>query len=249
MLSYQHAYHAGNRADIHKHGLLASVLEILARKDRPLTYMETHAGRGVYDLRSAEALKTGEAAQGWSLLDDAAIKKFPAGYVNAVRGLNDGCLQPLYPGSPAVAARILRPQDEMYLMELHPQEHTALARNFSRDKRIHIHKRDGFEGVLALSPPRRRRGLVLIDPSYEMKTEYDAVVDFVVKLTRKWPEASILIWAPMLEAGRHEAMLEKLRNFFPGLRVFKAEWMDVTGARRPGMYGSVMAGINLPHGV
>ena len=92
MLSYQHAYHAGNRADIQKHGLLASVLEILVRKERPLSYIETHAGRGVYDLTAAEAEKTGEAAQGWLSLEKDALAKLPQGYVEAERALYKGAL-------------------------------------------------------------------------------------------------------------------------------------------------------------
>ncbi len=243
MLSYQHAYHAGNRADIQKHGLLASVLEILVRKERPLSYIETHAGRGVYDLTAAEAEKTGEAAQGWLSLEKDALAKLPQGYVEAVRALNKGALKPLYPGSPLVAAHMLRPQDELHLMELHPQEHAALAGIFRSDKRVHVHKRDGLEGVLALSPPRHRRGLVLVDPSYEIKTEYESIPAFAEKLLRKWPEACLLIWAPMLKARRHEAMLTALEKIFPDLRLFKSEWGG------EGMYGSVMAGINLPYGV
>jgi len=245
MLSYQHAYHAGNRADIQKHSLLASVLEILARKDRPLTYIETHAGRGVYDLKAAEAEKTGEAAVGWLALEKPDIEKLPGGYVEAVRALNKGKLEPLYPGSPLVATQILRPQDEVHLMELHPQEYSALIKNFRGDKRVHIHKRDGLEGALALSPPANRRGLVLVDPSYEIKTEYETIPEFAVKLVRKWPECSILIWIPMLPAKRHEGMIETLKASFPGTQIFETVW----GKPGEGMYGSVMAGINLPFGV
>ena len=110
---------------------------------------------------------------------------------------------------------MLRPQDELHLMELHPQEHAALAGIFRSDKRVHVHKRDGLEGVLALSPPRHRRGLVLVDPSYEIKTEYESIPAFAEKLLRKWPEACLLIWAPMLKARRHEAMLTALEKNIP----------------------------------
>jgi 23S rRNA (adenine2030-N6)-methyltransferase len=245
MLSYQHIYHAGNRADIQKHSLLASTLEVLTRKDRALTYMETHAGRGVYDLNAAEAEKTGEAKQGWLALDKSEIEKFPGGYVSAVRDLNNGKLSPLYPGSPLVAAQILRAQDEIHLMELHPQEYSALIKTFRGDKRAHIHRRDGLEGVLALSPPVNRRGLVLVDPSYEMKDEYETIPDFAVKLLKKWPEVCVLIWCPMLPAGRHEGLIEKLRANFPDPQISTVEW----GKKGEGMYGSIMAGINLPYGV
>lgn len=245
MLSYQHAYHAGNRADIQKHALLCNVLQILTRKDRPLTYMETHAGRSIYDLFSTEALKTGEAAKGWLALSEPERAELPAGYVEAIKKLNGGALSPLYPGSPFLAGHMLRPQDKLRLMELHPQEYAALERAFRGDERVQVHKRDGLEGVLALSPPTPRRGLVLIDPSYEVKEEYEAIPAFMEKLVRKWPEACVLTWIPMLPAGRHVGMVESLEKTFPTLRVFKTEW----GKPGEGMYGSIMVGINLPHGV
>jgi 23S rRNA (adenine2030-N6)-methyltransferase len=244
MLSYQHAYHAGNRADIQKHSLLASVLESLTRKGRPLTYMETHAGRGVYDLTAAEAKKTGEASEGWLSLSAEEIEKLPKGYVETVKALNGGSLSPLYPGSPAIAAHMLREQDKLFLMELHPQEHAALTARFKGDTRIQMHKRDGVEGILSLSPPNPRKGLVLIDPSYEMKEEYEEIPTFVRKLMSKWPDACVLIWIPMLPAGRHDQSLTALRKMIPRLRVQKTEW----GEPGEGMFGSIMVGINLPHG-
>jgi 23S rRNA (adenine2030-N6)-methyltransferase len=130
-------------------------------------------------------------------------------------------------------------------MELHPQEYAGLEKIFTDDKRVQVHKRDGLEGVLSLSPPESRRGLVLIDPSYEVKEDYEAIPAFMEKLVRKWPEACVLTWIPMLPAGRHEGMLENLKKTFSALRVFKAEWAKPG----QGMYGSIMVGINLPHGV
>ncbi|MGB4106427.1 MAG: 23S rRNA (adenine(2030)-N(6))-methyltransferase RlmJ [Alphaproteobacteria bacterium] len=244
MLSYQHAYHAGNRADIQKHSLLCRVLEVLTRKERPLTYMETHAGRGVYDLFSAEAVKTGEAAEGWLALSEAERAALPTGYVEVIKKLNGGALSPLYPGSPILAAHMLRVQDKLRLMELHPQEYAALERRLESDERVQIHKRDGLEGVLALSPPTPRKGVVLIDPSYELKEEYETIPAFMEKLVKKWPEGCFLTWIPMLPAGRHEGMMGKLQKTFPALQVFKTEWEK----QGQGLYGSIMAGINLPHG-
>ncbi len=245
MLSYQHAYHAGNNADLQKHTLLCTVLQVLTRKERPLTYMETHAGRGLYDRTSDEAKKTGEAEQGWLALDDAARTKLPEAYVDAIKKLNGGKLSPLYPGSPLIAAHVLRPQDQLHLMELHPQEHAALEKTFAKDDRVHIHRRDGLEGVLAISPPSPRKGLVLIDSSYEMKEEYETIPAFMEKLVKKWPEGCLLTWIPMLPAGRHEIMVRTLEKTFPAPRVFETEWAKPG----EGMYGSIMVGINLPHGV
>lgn len=245
MLSYQHAYHAGNRADLQKHAFLVSVLEILIRKNRPLTYMETHAGRGVYDLHSPEAEKTGEAKQGWLALAESERQGLPQSYVKVIEDLNKGEKKNFYPGSPWIAASVLRSQDEIHLMELHPQEYEALEHVFKKDKLVHVHKRDGLEGVLALSPPKNRRGLVLIDPSYEIKDEYDSIPDFAIKLSKKWPEVCILIWIPMLPARRHEGMIQKLQSSFPNLYHAQTEWAKPG----EGMYGSIMAGINLPYGL
>ncbi len=248
MLSYQHAYHAGSRADIHKHKILCQALEILTRKERPLAYFETHAGRGIYDLRAVEAEKTGEAKEGWLKFsqDNDFLAGLPQGYADAVRKLNAGEAQgPAYPGSPYIAAHLLRPQDHMHLMELHPQEYEALVQNFRNDARIHVHKRDGYEGVTALTPPRPpvpRRGLVLIDPSYEVKTEYETAAAFVYGLSQRWPEAVILLWLPVLEAGRHNDTIALLERTCPGMTVMREEW-DNPGR---GMRGSIMLGLNMP---
>jgi len=169
MLSYQHIYHAGNLADVQKHALLAWMLEYLTQKDKPLSYIETHAGRGLYDLGSDEALKTGEAragidlAEGWFPADHPYIQRLTE--CRAMFGPR------AYPGSPMIAALGLRETDTIHLAELHPQENAALKANLG-DFGANIQKRDGFEMALALTPPTPRRGLLLIDPSYEVKDDY-----------------------------------------------------------------------------
>lgn len=236
MLSYQHAYHAGNPADLHKHGILAGLLAALTVKPRGLTYMETHAGRGLYDLTGPEALKTGEAAFG---VQRAAPGPGPLRQVlDKVRAAHGPSA---YPGSPLIARTLLRPQDRLHLMELHPAEHAALKAALAAPN-VAVHRRDGFEGVLALSPPDPRRGLVLVDPSYEVKTEYAAVADFVKKLLRRWPQAVVMIWYPLLPAGREADLigglgpLAKLRH-------------EVRFAMREGhrMTGSGVVLVNAPH--
>jgi 23S rRNA (adenine2030-N6)-methyltransferase len=235
MLSYQHSYHAGNRADLHKHAALARLLHALTRKPRPITYMETHAGRGLYDLSSPEARKTGEAAQGILKARD-----LPAPYAEALAAARAEHGPMAYPGSPLIARALLREGDRMHLMELHPAEHAALKAAFA-GKEAAIHKRDGFEGTLSLAPPSPRKGLVLIDPSYEVKSEYEAVPAFVRKLVAKWPEAAVLIWYPILAEARHEALIAGLAP----LR-FERDEMRFPGTK--GMQGSGLVGINLPHG-
>ncbi|MCC7305269.1 MAG: 23S rRNA (adenine(2030)-N(6))-methyltransferase RlmJ [Alphaproteobacteria bacterium] len=249
MLSYQHSYHAGNRADMHKHDLLCRVLEKLCAKDRPLTYIETHAGRGLYDLTSAEALKTGEAGEGWLefVKDLEKLKTLSKSYTGCVSKLNDGKLAPLYPGSPLLAAHILRPYDKMHLMELHPAEHEALVKNMGQDQRVHIYKEDGLKKALALAPPRPPHGLLMVDPSYERKFEYETVADFVLKIHKKWMQAAILVWIPMLPAGQHGEMIAHMRAGNRDLSVSEVAWAKPEDGR--GMYGSIMAGINLPKGI
>jgi 23S rRNA (adenine2030-N6)-methyltransferase len=242
MLSYQHGYHAGSRADIHKHDILARALETLCADAAPVLYFDTHAGRGLYSLVSKQAEKTGEAGEGWLKLieQESNLKNLSLSYVATVRSLNDGKLSSRYPGSPAIAAHMLRPQDKIKLLELHPTEYASLRQNFGHDKRISIVKQDGYEG--ALQTISKGKSLVLVDPSYEVKTEYDAAADFVVDLNKKAPDAVVLVWAPMLVAKRHEVLLDKLVKNFKDLKLSEVRWAEPGAVR--GMYGSIMMGIN-----
>jgi 23S rRNA (adenine2030-N6)-methyltransferase len=237
MLSYQHAYHAGNPADLMKHDALARLLAALTRKARPITYMETHAGRGLYDLTAPEALKTGEAAEGILKVDLP-----PGPYADALAAVRAQHGPMAYPGSPLIARTLLREGDRLHLMELHPAEHTALKAALNGPG-VAIHRRDGFEGALALSPPTPRKGLVLIDPSYEIKTDYAAVPEFVRKLLAKWPEATVLIWYPLLPDGRQARLVEAMASL-PHQR-HEARFDQ---GRGKGMAGSGLIGVNLPHG-
>jgi len=235
MLSYQHAYHAGGPADLHKHIALAEILSLLTRKPRGITYMETHAGRGLYDLASAETAKTGEADEGIARLGLPNCVFTDA--IKSVRAMHG---ETTYPGSPAIAAALLRANDKMHLMELHPAEFKALQKNLEGEAAIH--RRDGYEGVMAISPPKPRKGLVLIDPSYEVKTEYLQVADFTRKLVAKWPEATVMIWYPILEAGRHKEMLQALP-----VPIIKDE-VSFSLKDNKGMTGSGLALVNAPYG-
>ncbi len=236
MLSYQHAYHAGNPADLHKHLVLAELLTLLTRKARGISYLETHAGRGLYDLSSPESLKTGEAAEGIQALTlpDCPLK-------TALDTVRRSFGPAAYPGSPLIAQTLLRDQDRLHLMELHPAEFGAL-RKALRNEATAVHKRDGYEGVMSLSPPKPRKGLVLIDPSYEVKTEYEQVADFTHKLMAKWPEATVMIWYPILPAGRHEALINALKiNYLRHEVSFELKDGE-------GMTGSGLLLVNAPYG-
>jgi len=249
MLSYQHLYHAGNLADVQKHALLAWALDYLTLKDKPLSYIETHAGRGLYDLGAEEASKTGEAAggvavaEGWFAPDHPYRRRLAE--VRAAHG-------PLaYPGSPMVAALSLRDGDVMHLAELHPQEHRALVANLG-PWGAHVQARDGFEMALAVCPPTPRRGLMLIDPSYEVKADYDRIPKIVAQIHRKWNVGVIALWYPLLAgggpgSGLHGPMLADLGTAFPdGLRS-EVRFPPVRDGHR--MEGSGLFVVNPPFGM
>lgn len=244
MLSYQHGYHAGNLPDVHKHAALAVLLAALTAKDRPVSYLESHAGRGLYDLAAPEALKTGEAREGVeaALARGALPEEHPwPAAVRRVRAVHGATA---YPGSPALARALLRPADRLHLLELHPQEHAALRRNLGGPG-VHIHRRDGHEGLPALLPPAPRRGLALIDPSYERKDEYAAAARLVLAAHAKWPEGVILLWYPLLEAGLHAELLAALATArLPGL--WREEVLFPGSALR--LRGSGLMAVNLPYG-
>ena len=238
MLSYQHAYHAGGPADLHKHIALAELLARLTVKPRAISYVETHAGRGLYDISAAQSLKTGEAALGIGRIDPDADTPFGRA-LSAVRATSGPSA---YPGSPAVARALLRPQDRMALMELHPAEHAAL-RSALAGPGVAIHRRDGIEGALALAPMTPRRGLVLVDPSYEVKSDYAAVAGFVRRLVAKWPEVAVLVWYPLLPAGRHRELVDGLHPL-----PVRIDEVAFDPAPERGMTGSVLVLVNGPHG-
>jgi 23S rRNA (adenine2030-N6)-methyltransferase len=244
MLSYQHLYHAGNLADVHKHAALAWVLDYLTRKDKPLTYIETHAGRGVYDLGADEAAKTGEAAAGIAVAETLFPKDHP--YRQRLDETRATYGPQSYPGSPLIAAFGLRERDTIHLAELHPQE-VAHLRAAAKDWGAHVYQQDGFELALALTPPTPRRGLMLIDPSYEVKADYDAIPRHMAAIHRKWNVGLLILWYPILRGGAHDAMLKALAAAFPkGLR-HEVRFPPVRDGHR--MEGSGLFVVNPPFGL
>ncbi len=215
MLSYQHIYHAGNLADVHKHALLCYMLSYLVQKDKPLCYIETHAGRALYDLNSEEALKTGEATAGIQYLLQAGkiSSEEPAPYGNALKTLREKYGINTYPGSPLFAAHFLRKQDTAHMAELHPQEIKHLQNALKHvSRKMHIHHEDGFKMADAIIPPTPRRGILMIDPSYEIKSEYQKTARFIEKMHKKWPVGIIALWYPVLSEGLHVPMIKALKE-------------------------------------
>lgn len=244
MLSYQHIYHAGNLADVHKHGLLAWMLEYLTRKDKPLTYIETHGGRAIYDLTDAAARKTGEAAQGIEKTRHWFGTKHPFTLVLQQVAASDGADS--YPGSPLIAASLLRPTDSIHLAELHPQEHAALTLAMSPYP-AKIHLRDGFDMAHGLTPPTPRRGMMLIDPSYEIKDDYLTIPRHIAKFTRAWNVGIIALWYPILTNKAHLPMLDALMADHP--QTMRHEVRFPPARPGHGMVGSGMFVINPPYGL
>lgn len=244
MLSYQHMYHAGNLADVHKHALLAWMLDYLTRKDKPLTYIETHAGRGLYDLSDPAAARTGEAAAG---IDRVAGWFGPEHPLNRALAATRTAHGPRsYPGSPLIAAHLLRASDRLHLAELHPAEHAALTHTMPQAN-VRCYKRDGFDLAHALTPPTPRRGLMLIDPSYELKTDYSEIPRRIARIVRAWNVGILCLWYPILAKPAHEPMLA-------GLEVAHGDALRHDVSFPParaghGMVGSGLFVINPPFGL
>jgi len=245
MLSYQHIYHAGNLADVQKHALLAVMLDYLGQKSKPMSYLETHAARGVYQLDDAAAVKTGEADAGIGRVENWFADSHP--YTRALAVVREKHGEKAYPGSPTIAQALLRGEDSMQLCELHPQEATAL-RQAMRGSGAKVHQKDGFETVMGICPPTPRRGVLLIDPSYEIKGDYKTLPSWIANVHRKWNVGVIALWYPILRDGTHEAMLDALEDKeFPKVLRHEVEFPPAREGHR--MIGSGMFIINAPYGL
>lgn len=247
MLSYRHAFHAGNHADVLKHAVETLIIEQLKSKEKPFCYLDTHAGGGCYDLSGEWPQKKAEYLDGIARLWPER-QHWPelAAYWDIIATLNESELR-FYPGSPEIARHLLREQDKLMLMELHNQEIEILRRHMGSDGRSAIHHRDGFEGLLALLPPTPRRGLVLMDPPYELKDDYQRVLQTLKKAMQKWSTGIYALWYPILgkDADRSRSMLELFKYAgFPSVLVAELEV-----AAQPdewGMNGSGMLILNAP---
>lgn len=200
-MNYRHAYHAGNAADVLKHAALLLALRMLQRKTAPLCYVETHGGRGRYDLRDEAARKTGEHLRGvarlWELRGAADLPPALADYLALVAAENPGGELAIYPGSPRLARAALRPDDRMIVCELAPAEAAALRDEFRGDPQVAVHRRDGYEALGALLPPTPRRGLVVVDPPYERPDEFQAALAGLEAAARRWPQGCLMLWYPL----------------------------------------------------
>ena len=246
MLSYRHAFHAGNFADVFKHVVLIRILAYLVHKDAPLLYLDTHAGAGTYALDAPQAGRTGEYREGiarlWRQSElPAALRE----YVELVRSFNpDGKLRN-YPGSPRIAADLLRQQDRLEFCELHKSDYALLEAGFRGDRRVHCQAGDGFAVATARLPPMERRALVFIDPSYEMKGDYARVVEALLGMHRRFATGVYALWYPLVDRRLTEALKSRVAD--SDLRnVLNLELVREADPSRAGMRGCGMFVVNPP---
>lgn len=247
MLSYRHAFHAGNHADVLKHYVLSVVLAHTVHKDKPFWYIDTHAGAGMYSLSEGYATQNAEFEEGISkLLTAKDLPESLTDYVTLIQSFNAGKLT-LYPGSPMVAEHYLRADDRMRLFELHPNDYKLLAENFSGyGKQVKVEMQNGFSGIKACLPPPTRRAVVLIDPPYEDKQDYQHVIDMMKDSLKRFSTGTYIIWYPILQRPEPEEMIENL------LQLDMSDWLHVSmNIHAPsnegfGMHGSGLFIINPP---
>lgn len=200
MFSYRHLYHAGNFADVFKHALLTRLLIALNAKDKPYCYLDTHAGVGLYDLAHPWAHKAREYVGGiarlWQRED---VPELLRPYIETVRGENPGGRLRFYPGSPVIARRFLRPVDRMVLTELNKTDFEALRTVFDGQRRVALHCMDAYQGLKAFLPPQERRGLVLLDSSFDRAHEFDRIVRALKQAHERWSTGLYAVWYPIME--------------------------------------------------
>jgi 23S rRNA (adenine2030-N6)-methyltransferase len=247
MLSYQHGYHAGNFADVFKHCALTRLLTYLIQKDKPLFYLETHSGKGLYDFKDKQSEKTGEYKQGIQLIWPHK-KQLPAPfkeYMQTIRQLNKTDALRLYPGSPYLAINTLRAIDRAYFCELHPAEYDVLTTIPELGKKVHFSNTDGIDALKALLPPPEKRGLVFIDPSYEIKDEYKTIPNTLKQIIPKFAHGVYCLWYPIVNKKLTEQLSRRMQEIGAS-NTLKVEF-HLTTRHQDGMTGCGLWIINPPY--
>ena len=248
-MNYRHAFHAGNHADVLKHLCIARILALLAKKDAPYAYLDSHAGVGLYDLLGDQASRTGEWREGIGRLwEQPAIPEALMNYLQVVRALNaDGRLR-YYPGSPELARRLSRPQDRLHCNEKHPEDGALLKANMAEDRRVAVHRGDGWHVPRALLPTAEKRVLLLIDPPFEQVDELQRCVKALNDALGRMRQAIVVIWYPIKDE-------RQLRSFYQALaasaapKLLRAELMVHPADNALGLNGSGLAIANPPWGL
>jgi 23S rRNA (adenine2030-N6)-methyltransferase len=249
MLSYRHGFHAGNAADVFKHAVLAFCLEYLTQKEKPFLYIDTHAGAGSYSLLEGFAAQNREWEQGIRKLNapDTVGSPLPVLLEHYHPFMSGAVTETGYPGSPLIAAALLRPGDRAVCFELHPADFILLEETLHRDRRFSLKNDDGLKGLKAFLPPPSRRGLILIDPSYELREEYGAVLSALREALRRFAEGVYIIWYPLLSrTDKGDAdFAQNLTDLYPTARRCRIE-MIFDPTRKKGMYGYGLVMFNPP---
>ena len=248
-MNYRHAFHAGNFADVVKHIILTRILAYLMKKDAAFRVIDTHAGIGLYDLFGNEAERTGEWQDGIGRLIDAKppapFAELIAPYLGAVRARNsDGRLR-YYPGSPMITRHMLRSQDRLMALELHPSDAWALRKNFADDFQVRVTTLDGWAAMGTHLPPKEKRGLVLVDPPFEEKGEFTRMAQSLEKAHARWPGGIYAYWYPIKDVTEVNAYIKALKaSGIP--KILRIELTIDSPATPPRLHGTGMIVVNPP---
>lgn len=246
LLSYRHAFHAGNFADVLKHSVLSLVLDYMTRKEKGFHYIDSHSGAGMYSLEDAYAQKTGEFKQGIAkIIKQSDLPEALTLYTELIQTMNPADDLSLYPGSPAIAKHFIRRQDSSHLFELHPSDNKLLTEFCQRWKKCQVKQSDGYQGVLSLLPPPSRRGVVLIDPPYELKEDYHKAVATIIDGYKKFATGTYILWYPVVQRHFIDNMQQQLLN--SSLRnVLQIEYCQRPDTDEYGMTGTGLFIVNPP---
>lgn len=247
MLSYRHGFHAGNAADVIKHFILLYVLDYLKKKDKNFLFIDAHAGAGKYLISDPYMQKNKEYLLGitkiFKLINDEIFLK---NYLDLIKILNPNSKIEVYPGSSWLAAQSLRQNDRLHFFELHSNEFLNLNNNFKDDSRITIEKEDCYQKLIKIIPPKEKRAVILIDPSYELKNEYDKVTKLVSSCYKKFPLGIYIVWYPVLKNKKSEGFVKNfLELSFKNLTHIEM----ITDKTNKGMQGSGLFIINTPYSI
>ncbi|WP_438334236.1 23S rRNA (adenine(2030)-N(6))-methyltransferase RlmJ [Edwardsiella tarda] len=246
MLSYRHSFHAGNHADVLKHTVQSLIITALKEKEKPFLYLDTHAGAGRYLLSGEHAEKTGEYLEGIARLwqqDDLPAELEP--YMTAVRHFNRSGQLRYYPGSPLIARQLLREQDRLHLSELHPSDFPLLRAEFQKDERARVVRENGYQQLKSQLPPASRRGLILIDPPYELKSDYQDVVKGIQEGYKRFATGTYALWYPVVLRQNIKRLVHALEE--SGIRrILQIELAVRPDSDQRGMTASGMIVINPP---
>ncbi|QPR28560.1 23S rRNA (adenine(2030)-N(6))-methyltransferase RlmJ [Edwardsiella hoshinae] len=246
MLSYRHSFHAGNHADVLKHTVQSLIITALKEKEKPFLYLDTHAGAGRYLLSGEHAEKTGEYLEGIARLwqhDDLPAELEP--YMTAVHHFNRSGQLRYYPGSPLIARQLLREQDRLHLSELHPSDFPLLRAEFQKDERARVVRENGYQQLKSQLPPLSRRGLILIDPPYELKSDYQEVVTGIQEGYKRFATGTYALWYPVVLRQNIKRLVHALEE--TGIRrILQIELAVRPDSDQRGMTASGMIVINPP---